>query len=150
MYEDYKKYAIDYYCQDYEDIISTINGFSDEELGMVINDLPDDYEQLQNAISIQIEAGIIQKLCDNLIKDLSDENFYECFEEDIIDNIEGGGLSYESCGYYINLDYYIDWFTSILNDYEQHKNKFEVNSELNKYEFVNSLNQEFTNIKFYI
>lgn len=104
MYEDYKKYAIDHYCQDYEDIISTINGFSDEELDLVINDLPDDYEQLQNAISIQIEATIIQKLCDNLIKDLSDKNFYECFEEDIIDNIEGGGLSYESSGYYINLN----------------------------------------------
>lgn len=104
MYEDYKKYAIDHYCQDYEDIISTINGFSDEELDLIINDLPDDYEQLQNAISIQIEASIIQKLCDNLIKDLSDKNFYECFEEDIIDNIEGGGLSYESSGYYINLN----------------------------------------------
>lgn len=104
MYEDYKKYAIDHYCQDYEDIISTINGFSDEELDLVINDLPDDYEQLQNAISIQIEASIIQKLCDNLIKDLSDKNFYECFEEDIIDNITGGGLSYESSGYYINLN----------------------------------------------
>lgn len=104
MYEDYKKYAIDHYCQDYEDIISTINGFSDEELDLVINDLPDDYEQLQNAINIQIEATIIQKLCDNLIKDLSDKNFYECFEEDIIDNITGGGLSYESSGYYINLN----------------------------------------------
>lgn len=149
MYEDYKKYVIDHYCQDYEDIISTINGFSDEELGMVIDNLPDDFEQLQNAISVEVEAGIIQVLCDNLIKDLSDENFYECFEGDIIDNIEGGGLSYESYGYRINLDYYIDWFTSIINDYE-HKNDFEVNSELNKYELINSLNQEFTNIKFYI
>ena len=72
---------------------------------MVINDLPDDYEQLQNAISIQIEAGIIQILCDNLIKDLSDENFYECFEGDIIDYLEGEGISYESYGYYVNLDY---------------------------------------------
>lgn len=149
MYEDYKKYVIDHYCQDYEDIISTINGFSDEELDLVINDLPDDYEQLQNAISIQIEATIIQKLCDNLIKDLSDKNFYECFEEDIIDNIEGGGLSYESSGYYINLYYYTDWFDSLIYNSE-HKNDFEVNSELNKYELVNSLNQEFTNIKFYI
>lgn len=149
MYEDYKKYAIDHYCQDYEDIISTINGFSDEELGLVINDLPDDFEQLQNAISIQIEAGIIQILCDNLIKDLSDENFYECFEPDIIDYITGEGISYESYGYYIKLDYYIDWFISLINDSE-HKNDFEVNSELNKYELVNSLNQEFTNIKFYI
>lgn len=59
MYEDYKKYAIDHYCQDYEDIIAIINGFSDEELDLVINDLPDDYEQLQNAISIQIETTII-------------------------------------------------------------------------------------------
>lgn len=149
MYEDYKKYAIDHYCQDYEDIISTINGFSDEELDLVINDLPDDYEQLQNAISIQIEASIIQKLCDNLIKDLSDKNFYECFEEDIIDNITGGGLSYESSGYYINLYYYTDWFISILNN-SDHVYDFEVNSELNNYELVNSLNQEFTNIKFYI
>ena len=149
MYEDYKKYAIDHYCQDYEDIISTINGFSDEELDLVINDLPDNYEQLQNAISLQIEAGIIQILCDNLIKDLSDENFYECFEGDIIDYLEGEGISYESYGYYVNLDYYIDWFTSLINDSE-HKNDFEVNSELNKYELVNSLNQEFTNIKFYI
>lgn len=149
MYEDYKKYVIDHYCQDYEDIISTINGFSDEELDLVINDLPDDYEQLQNAISIQIEASIIQKLCDNLIKDLSDKNFYECFEEDIIDNITGGGLSYESSGYYINLYYYTDWFISILNN-SDHVYDFEVNSELNNYELVNSLNQEFTNIKFYI
>ena len=149
MYEDYKKYAIDHYCQDYEDIIATINGFTDEELELIINDLPDDYEQLQNAISIQIEASIIQKLCDNLIKDLSDKNFYECFEEDIIDNIEGGGLSYESSGYYINLYYYTDWFDSLIYNSE-HKNDFEVNSELNKYELVNSLNQEFTNIKFYI
>lgn len=149
MYEDYKKYAIDYYCQDYEDIISTINGFSDEELGLVINDLPDNYEQLQNAISLQIEAGIIQILCDNLIKDLSDENFYECFEGDIIDYLEGEGISYELYGYYVNLDYYIDWFTSLINDSE-YKNDFEVNSELNKYELINSLNQEFTNIKFYI
>ena len=149
MYEDYKKYAIDHYCQDYEDIISTINGFSDEELGLVINDLPDNYEQLQNAISLQIEAGIIQILCDNLIKNLSDENFYECFEGDIIDYLEGEGISYESYGYYVNLDYYIDWFTSLINDSE-YKNDFEVNSELNKYELINSLNQEFTNIKFYI
>lgn len=149
MYDDYKKYAIDYYCQDYEDIIATINGFSNEELEMVINDLPDNYEQLQNAISIQIEAGIIQILCDNLIKDLSDKNFYECFEGDIIDYLEGEGISYESYGYYVNLDYYIDWFTSLIND-SKHKNDFEVNSELNKYELVNNLNQEFTNIKFYI
>ena len=149
MYEDYKKYAIDYYCQDYEDIISTINGFSDEELDLVINDLPYDYEQLQNAIKEQIEARIIQILCDNLIKDLSDKNFYECFEGDIIDYLEGEGISYESYGYYINLDYYIDWFTSLIND-SKHKNDFEVNSELNKYELVNNLNQEFTNIKFYI
>ena len=149
MYEDYKKYVIDHYCQDYEDIISTINGFSDEELGLVINNLPDNFEQLQNAISLQIEAGIIQILCDNLIKDLSDENFYECFEGDIIDYLEGEGISYESYGYYVNLDYYIDWFTSLINDSDR-KNDFEVNSELNKYELVNSLNQEFTNIKFYI
>ena len=149
MYDDYKKYAIDYYCQDYEDIISTINGFSDEELDLVINDLPYDYEQLQNAIKEQIEARIIQILCDNLIKDLSDKNFYECFEGDIIDYLEGEGISYESYGYYVNLDYYIDWFTSLIND-SKHKNDFEVNSELNKYELVNNLNQEFTNIKFYI
>lgn len=149
MYEDYKKYAIDHYCQDYYDIISTINRFSDEELDLVINDLPDDYEQLQNAISIQIETSIIQKLCDNLIKDLSDKNFYECFEEDIIDNITGEGLSYESSGYYINLYYYTDWFDSLIYNSE-YKDEFEVNSELNKYELVNSLNQEFTNIKFYI
>lgn len=149
MYEDSKQYAINYYCRDYEDIVSTINGFSDEELDLVINDLPDDYEQLQNAICIEIEAGIIQILCDNLIKDLSDENFYECFEPDIIDNLTGEGISYESYGYYVNLDYYTDWFISIFND-SDHKNDFEVNSELNKYELVNSLNQEFTNIKFYI
>lgn len=149
MYEDYKKYAIDHYCSDYEDIIATINGFSDEELGMVINDLPDDYEQLQNAISIQIEATIIQILCDNLIKDLSDKSFYECFEGDIIDNITGGGLSYESFGYYINLYYYTDWFDSLIYNSE-YKDKFEVNSELNNYELVNNLNKEFTNIKFYI
>lgn len=104
MYEDYKKYAIDHYCQDYEDIISTINGFSDEELEMVADNLPENYEYLEYAIKEQIEAKIIQILCDNLIKDLSDKNFYECFEEDIIDNIEGGGLSYESSGYYINLN----------------------------------------------
>ena len=149
MYEDYKKYAIDYYCQDYEDIIATINGFSDEELGMIINDLPDDYEQLQDAINIQIEAEIIQILCDNLIKDLSDKNFYECFEPDIIDYLTGEGLSYESYGYYVNLDYYTDWFISIFND-SDYKNDFEVNSELNKYELINNLNQKFTNIKFYI
>ena len=149
MYEDYKKYAIDHYCQDYEDIIATINGFSDEELEMVANNLPENYEYLEYAIKEQIEARIIQKLCDNLIKDLSDKNFYECFEEDIIDNIEGGGLSYESSGYYINLYYYTDWFDSLIYNSE-HKNDFEVNSELNNYELVNSLNKEFTNIKFYI
>lgn len=149
MYEDYKKYAIDYYCQGYEDIISTINGFTDEELDLVINNLPENYEYLEYAIKEQIEAKIIQILCDNLIKDLSDENFYECFEEDIIDYLTGEGLSYESFGYYINLDYYTDWFISIFND-SDYKNDFEVNSELNKYELVNSLNQEFTNIKFYI
>lgn len=149
MYEDYKKYVIDHYCQDYEDIISTINGFSDEELEMVADNLPENYEYLEYAIKEQIEARIIQILCDNLIKDLSDKNFYECFEEDIIDYLTGEGLSYESCGYYINLDYYTDWFISILND-SDYKNNFEVNSELNKYELINSLNQEFTNIKFYI
>lgn len=149
MYEDYKKYAIDHYCQDYEDIIATINGFSDEELEMVADNLPENYEYLEYAIKEQIEARIIQILCDNLIKDLSDKNFYECFEGDIIDYLEGEGISYESYGYYINLDYYIDWFTSLIND-SDHKNDFEVNSELNKYELINSLNQEFTNIKFYI
>ena len=149
MYEDYKKYAIDHYCQDYEDIIATINGFSDEELEMVADNLPENYEYLEYAIKEQIEARIIQILCDNLIKDLSDKNFYECFEGDIIDNITGGGLSYESSGYYINLYYYTDWFDSIIYNSE-YKDKFEVNSELNKYELVNSLNQEFTNIKFYI
>lgn len=149
MYEDYRKYAIDHYCQDYEDIISTINGFSDEELEMVADNLPDDYEYLEYAIKEQIEARIIQILCDNLIKDLSDKNFYECFEGDIIDNIEGGGLSYESSGYYINLYYYTDWFDSLIYNSE-YKDKFEVNSELNNYELVNILNKEFTNIKFYI
>lgn len=149
MYEDYKKYAIDYYCQGYEDIISTINGFTDEELDLVINNLPENYEYLEYAIKEQIEAKIIQILCDNLIKDLSDENFYECFESDIIDYLTGEGLSYESYGYHVNLDYYTDWFISIFND-SDYKNDFEVNSELNKYELVNSLNQEFTNIKFYI
>ena len=149
MYEDYKKYIIDHYCQDYEDIISTINGFSDEELEMVADNLPENYEYLEYAIKEQVEARIIQILCDNLIKDLSDENFYECFESDIIDYLTGEGLSYESYGYYVNLDYYTDWFISIFND-SDHKNDFEVNSELNKYELVNNLNQEFTNIKFYI
>ena len=149
MYEDYKKYVIDRYCGDYEDIISTINGFSDEELDLVINDLPCDYESLQDAIKEQIEARIIQILCDNLIKDLSDKNFYECFEPDIIDYLTGEGLSYETYGYYVNLDYYADWFISIANDSE-YKNDFEINSELNKYELINNLNQEFTNIKFYI
>lgn len=149
MYEDYKKYVIDHYCQDHEDIIATINGFSDEELEMVADNLPDDYEDLQKAINEQIEARIIQILCDNLIKDLSDKNFYECFEGDIIDNITGGGLSYESSGYYINLYYYTDWFDSLIYNSE-YKDKFEVNSELNNYELVNNLNKEFTNIKFYI
>jgi hypothetical protein len=149
MYEDYKKYTIDHYCQDYEDIISTINGFSDEELEMVANNLPENYEYLEYAIKEQVEARIIQILYDNLIKDLSDKNFYECFEGDIIDYLTGEGLSYESCGYYINLDYYTDWFISILNN-SDHIYDFEVNSELNKYELVNSLNQVFTNIKFYI
>lgn len=149
MYEDYKKYVIDHYCQDYEDIIATINGFSDEELEMVADNLPENYEYLEYAIKEQIEARIIQILCDNLIKNLSDENFYECFEPDIIDYLTGEGLSYESYGYYINLDYYTDWFISLINDSE-YKDKFEVNSELNNYELINSLNKEFTNIKFYI
>lgn len=149
MYEDYKKYVIDHYCQDYEDIIATINGFSDEELEMVADNLPENYEYLEYAIKEQIEARIIQILCDNLIKNLSDENFYECFEPDIIDYLTGEGLSYESYGYYINLDYYTDWFISLINDSE-YKDKFEVNSELNNYELVNNLNKEFTNIKFYI
>lgn len=149
MYEDYKEYAIDHYCGDYEGIISTINGFSDEEIGLVIDNLPDDYEKLQDAICIEIEARIIQILCDNLIKNLSDKNFYECFEPDIIDYLTGEGLSYETYGYYVNLDYYADWFISIANDSE-YKNDFKINSELNKYELINNLNQEFTNIKFYI
>ena len=149
MVEDYKKRVINYYCLEYEDIISTINGFSDEELEMVVENLPENYEYLEYAIKEQVEARIIQILCDNLIKDLSDENFYECFEGDIIDYLEGEGISYESYGYYVNLDYYIDWFTSLINDSE-YKNDFEVNSELNKYELINSLNQKFTNIKFYI
>lgn len=149
MYEDYKKYVIDHYCQDYEDIIATINGFSDEELEMVADNLPENYEYLEYAIKEQIEARIIQILCDNLIKNSSDENFYECFEPDIIDYLTGEGLSYESYGYYINLDYYTDWFISLINDSE-YKDKFEVNSELNNYELINSLNKEFTNIKFYI
>lgn len=149
MYEDYKKYVIDHYCQDYEDIIATINGFSDEELEMVADNLPENYEYLEYAIKEQIEARIIQILCDNLIKNLSDENFYECFEPDIIDYLTGEGLLYESYGYYINLDYYTDWFISLINDSE-YKDKFEVNSELNNYELINSLNKEFTNIKFYI
>ena len=149
MVEDYKKRIINYYCLEYEDIISTINGFSDEELEMVVENLPENYEYLEYAIKEQVEARIIQILCDNLIKDLSDKNFYECFEEDIIDFLTGEGISYESCGYYINLDYYIDWFISILNNSDCIYD-FEVNSELNKYEFVNSLNQKFTNIKFYI
>ena len=149
MVEDYKKRIINYYCLEYEDIISTINGFSDEELEMVVENLPENYEYLEYAIKEQVEARIIQILCDNLIKDLSDKNFYECFEEDIIDFLTGEGISYESCGYYINLDYYIDWFISILNNSDCIYD-FEVNSELNKYELVNSLNQEFTNIKFYI
>lgn len=149
MVEDYKKRVINYYCLEYEDIISTINGFSDEELEMVVENLPENYEYLEYAIKEQVEARIIQILCDNLIKDLSDKNFYECFEEDIIDFLTGEGISYESCGYYINLDYYTDWFISILNNSDCIYD-FEVNSELNKYELINSLNQKFTNIKFYI
>lgn len=144
-----KQYAIDYYCRDYDDIVSTINGFSDEEISLIVDKLPDDYDNLQNAICEEIEAGIFQILCDNLVIDLADENFYECFEEDIIDYLTGEGLSYESYGYYINLDYYIDWFDSLIHDSE-YKDKFEINSELNKYELINSLNQLYTNIKFYI
>lgn len=149
MVEDYKERVINYYCLEYEDIISTVNGFSDEELEMVVENLPENYEYLEYAIKEQIEARIIQILCDNLIKDLSDKNFYECFEEDIIDYLTGEGISYESCGYYINLDYYTDWFISILNNSDCIYD-FEINLELNKYELINSLNQEFTNIKFYI
>lgn len=149
MYEDSKQYAINYYCRDYDDIVSTINGFSDEEIGLIIDNLPDDYDNLQNAICEEIEAGIIQILCDNLVTDLDDKSFYECFEGDIIDNITGGGLSYESCGYCINLYYYTDWFDSLIYNSE-YKDKFEINSELNKYEFINSLNQLYTSIKFYI
>ena len=95
-----KQYAIDYYCRDYDDIVSTINGFSDEEISLIVDKLPDDYDNLQNAICEEIEAGIFQILCDNLVIDLADENFYECFEEDIIDYLTGEGLSYESYGYY--------------------------------------------------
>lgn len=149
MYEDSKQYAINYYCRDYDDIVSTINGFSDEEIGLVIDNLPDDYEKLQDAICIEIEAGIIQILCDNLVKDLADKNFYESFEEDIIDSMTGEGLSYESCGYHINLDYYTDWFISLLNNSDCIYD-FDINTELNKYEFINSLNQLYTSIKFYI
>ena len=59
MVEDYKKRVINYYCLEYEDIISTINGFSDEELEMVVENLPENYEYLEYAIKEQVEARII-------------------------------------------------------------------------------------------
>ncbi len=71
-------------CPEYEDIKNQLEDYSDYELNLIINNLPDSIDDLQNSICLELQWTIIGDLCAPIINNWDD--FYYENEGMIMDN----------------------------------------------------------------
>lgn len=127
-------------CPEYEDLKSQLEQYSDFELNMIINNLPDDVYELQNAICSELQWTIIGDLCGPIINDW--DNFFFENEGMIMDyccdglfiSYNGSNRSYEICKETI-MDLCSDLVSEAEGDYviNEEVDFSEIIADLNRY-----------------
>lgn len=141
-----KKELLQSYLPEYEDIESTIDQFSDYEINLVRNNLPDDIGDLESSIKMEVQWEIITDLCSPFMDDW--EDFFSKYEGEIMD------ICYNDCSfihynsynnaYEISKDTIIDLCKDLIAEAEE---EYTINEDVNFLEVIADLNKNFP-IKF--
>ena len=85
-----QNYILNYYISEYDSIVSQIEEFSDYELNLVCNNLPDDIGELRDSVCLEIQWDILSTLCSPFIDNWDD--FYLKYEGEIMDYCSNGAF----------------------------------------------------------
>lgn len=129
-------------CPEYEDFKNQLEQYSDYELNLVINNLPDSIDDLQSSINMEIQWDILGALCSPFINGWDD--FYSNYEGEIMDYCWGAGpfISYNSYNnsYEINREIVIDICKDLISNSEA-DGDHTINEEVNFSEIIADLNR---------
>lgn len=126
-------------CPEYEDLKSQLEQYSDFELNMIINNLPDNVDELQNAICSELQWAIIGDLCGPIINDW--DNFFYENEGTIMDYCcDGLFISYNDSNrsYEIRKEIIIDLCSDLVSEAE---GDYIINEEVDFSEIIADLNR---------
>ena len=130
------------YIPEYEDIKEVIEQYSDYELNLIINNLPDSSDDLQDSINMEIQWDILGALCSPFINDWDD--FYSNYEGEIMDYCWGDVpfINYNSYNnsYEINRETVIDICKYLISNSEADGN-YTINEEVNFSKVIANLNK---------
>lgn len=129
-------------CPEYEDFKNQLEQYSDYELNLVVNNLPDSIDDLQSSINMEIQWDILGTLCSPFINDWDD--FYNNYEGEIMDYCWECGpfISYNSYNnsYEINRETVIDICKDLISNSEV-DGDYTINEEVNFSEIIADLNR---------
>lgn len=127
------------YIPEYEDIKDVIEQYSDYELNLIINNLPDSSDDLQDSICKELQWEIVEDLCGPFINNW-DDFFYEN-EGMIMDYLcEGSIIGYNgnNQAYEICKETVIDLCSELISEAE---GNYTINEKVNFSEVIVYLNR---------
>lgn len=137
-----QNYILENYLPEYESIIHQIEQFSDYELRLIGDNLPDSIDELQDAICIGLQWDILDNLCGPFINDW--DNFFFNYEGEIMDYCWNGnsfiGYNNDNHSYEISKQTIIAICSDFISEAE---GKYTLNEEVNFSEIVNNLNKRY-------
>lgn len=135
-----QNYILENYLPEYESIVCQIEQFSDYELKLISDNLPDSIDELQDAICIELQWTILSDLCGPFINDW--DNFFSKYEEEIMDYCWNGNffISYNdnNHSYEISKQTIIDICSDFISEAEE---EYTLNEEVDFSEIINNLNK---------
>lgn len=127
------------YIPEYEDIKDIIEQYSDYELNLVINNLPDSSDDLQDSICKELQWEIVEDLCEPFINKW--DGFFCENEGMIMDYLcEGSIISYNdnNKAYEISKQTIIDICSDFISEADE---EYTLNEEVNFSKVIANLNK---------
>lgn len=127
---------------EYGEVKRQLETYSDYELNLIINHLPDSIDDLQSSINMEIQWDILGALCSPFINDWDD--FYSNYEREIMDYCWGDEpfIGHNSCNnsYEIKKETVIDVCKDLISNSGVEEN-YTINEEVDFSEVIAYLNR---------
>lgn len=135
-----QNYILETYLPGYADIVYQIERFSDYELNLVNEHLPDCIDELQDAICIELQWVIVGDLCGPFINDW--DNFLFKYEGEIMDYFWNGnsfiGYNDNNHSYEISKQTIIEVCSELVSEAEE---EYTLNEEVDFSKVIANLNK---------